>query len=64
LRNVTLDPSLLNRMVAAQAFDRRDVPTGERSDRSDARTSWLAINVHSAGPALSNAAAELCAGEP
>lgn len=66
LRNVELDPGLLNgvKTVRAYSFDGDDFRAVHGAQRSDARADGLAIPVDSAGAAQGHTAAELGAGEP
>src|SRR5437763_1630414 len=65
LRNVELDPSLLHGMVAAKrkSFDRGDLFVLRHDDRHDAGARGGAVDMHGAGAAQSDAAAELASGE-
>src|SRR6266571_2822539 len=66
LRYVFRDPRLLHRMraVPGEALDGRHALAGGRGDRQHAGARRDALQVHGAGAALRDAAAELRAGEP
>src|SRR5262249_46771896 len=59
LRHLLLDPRLLQRMLAVEALDRRDLATGGHLQRRLARADRFAVEMHGAGTALRGATAEL-----
>src|SRR5690606_9623586 len=61
LRDVQLAPGALHgmRAVGAESFNRDDAPAGECGERRLARADGLAVDVHRAGAAESEAAAVL-----
>src|SRR5213078_3731923 len=65
LRHVFRDPGALYRVraVLGQAFDRRDALVGDRGDGQHAGARGHAVQMHGAGAALRDAAAELGARE-
>src|SRR5712692_1715997 len=65
LRNVELDPGLLNRMigVSGQALDGGDAAPLHVADRHHACSGRHAVNMHRAGAAKPDAAAELAPGQ-
>ena len=65
LRDVELGPGLLHRMVAVvrEAFDGRDLPAIRHHDRHHAGPHRDAVDMHGAGAANSDAAAELASGQ-
>ncbi len=65
LRNLKVDPGLLQRMLSLgiEPFDRRDLGAGDAADRRDAGARGASAYMHGAGAAHADAAAEFGAGE-
>jgi hypothetical protein len=67
LDDVDIDPGPLDLLAVrgfSDRFDRRDLLAGEIGDRQDAGAQCPAVDMHGAGAALRNAAAEFCPGQP
>ena len=64
LRHVFLDPGELHRMSLSQPFDGRDFSPFRLLGRYLAGGHGLAVDLHGAGAALADAAAEFRAGKP